>query len=292
MRKDTLYVSDLDGTLLGTDSRISSRSSEIISGLSRQGAKITVATARTPATVVPLLANTYTTPPAVVMTGTAYWLRTLDTFRDPHFVPAADVLAALEFCRTHDVHPFVYTMAPDGRSLDVYHAAKVLNKAEESFYLERRGLELKRFHLGTPAPSRAASLGRGHSTSADDSGESTTMLLYAMGDEEKIRPAAEAFRDVTDCSVCCYPDIFNPHVWNFEVFPPGISKAGAVERLCDEEGASRLVVFGDSLNDLPMFEIADIAVAVANALPEVRAAADIIIDPNYTDSVARFIAED
>lgn len=61
----TLYVSDLDGTLLSTDSHISQRSSEIISDLTAQGALITVATARTPATVVPLLANTRTAAPAI-----------------------------------------------------------------------------------------------------------------------------------------------------------------------------------------------------------------------------------
>ena len=76
-------------------------------------------------------------------------------------------------------------------------------------------------------------------------------------------------------------------------FSPGvISKASAVTALKSELGADRLVVFGDSLNDLPMFDVADVAVAVGNALPEVKEAADIVIDPNYTDAVARFIYKD
>ena len=33
----TLYVSDMDGTLLGTDSRVSCETAEIVSGLSRCG---------------------------------------------------------------------------------------------------------------------------------------------------------------------------------------------------------------------------------------------------------------
>lgn len=277
MKTDTLYVSDLDGTLLGCDSRISARSSQIISGLTERGALVTVATARTPATVVPLLNGTLTVPPAVVMTGCAYWLREQGVFSRTHFVPGNDVVAALDFCAHHNVHPFVYLMSPDGMSLDVYHAAAKLNKAEESFWLERRGLPLKRFHLGTPAPQRALS---------------ATMLLYAMGDEEKIRPAAEAFSAVTDCSVCAYPDVFNPRIWNFEVFPPGVTKASAVQQLKEECGASRLVVFGDSLNDLSMLSIADVAVAMGNALPQVKEAADVVIENNSTDAVARFIAAD
>lgn len=277
MKTKTLYVSDLDGTLLSTDSRISARSAETISRLTSEGALITVATARTPATVVPLLGQTGITPPAVVMTGCALWQREEGRFMRPHFVPEGDLRGALDFCRTHGVHPFVYVMAPDGATLDVYHAAPRLNRPEEAFYLERRGLTLKRFHLGQGAPERAADY---------------SMLLFAMGDEKPIRAAFEAFRNTSECASYCYPDVFNPHVWNFEVFPPRISKAMAVQQLKKELGCERLVAFGDSLNDLPLLAVADEAVAVGNALPEVKAAATTIIEPNYTDSVARFIEED
>ena len=65
----TLYITDLDGTLLNDEGRVSARSAELISGLSHRGVAISVATARTPATVEPLLADTYTTADLVVMTG-------------------------------------------------------------------------------------------------------------------------------------------------------------------------------------------------------------------------------
>lgn len=267
----------MDGTLLGTDSRVSEFSATTISDLSRRGAMITVATARTPATVVPLLSATHTTPPAIVMTGTAYWLRGEDRFAEACFVPRNDIELALDLCRECGVHPFVYVMAEDGRTLDVYHAAPVLNKAERSFYEERANLELKRFHLGTPPPARAFT---------------NNMLLYAMGPKEGILAACDVFSSRTECSVSAYPDIFNKDVYNLEIFPPGISKASAIKALKEKTGADRLVVFGDNLNDLPMLAIADVAVAVENALPEVRQAADIVIGPNYTDSVARFIESD
>lgn len=277
MKTKTIYVSDLDGTLLGTDSRISQRSADIISGLSDRGAMITVATARTPATVVPLLAGIRTNVPAVVMTGCAQWNRADARFSHARFVPRADVAGALDICRRHGVHPFVYVMAPDGATLDVYHGAPALNKAEESFWLERCNLPLKRFHLGTPAPARALDC---------------SMLFYGMGDREPIQRAAEAFGRDSECSVCCYPDIFNPDIYNLEIFPPGVNKAAAVVALKESCGADRLVVFGDSLNDLSMLAVADVAVAMGNALPEVKEAADIVIEPNYTDAVARFIEKD
>lgn len=277
MKKDTLYVSDLDGTLLGTDSRISARTAATVSELTSRGALITVATARTPATVVPILEQTRTTPPAVVITGTAYWDRRAGRFTDVHLVDGSDVEAVLDFCRQHNVHPFVYLMAPDGCTMDVYHAAPLLNKAERSFYEERAHLKLKRFHLGTPAPAARAT---------------NTMLMYAMGDARAIQSAYRELCGRTECSVFCYPDIFNSDIYNLEIFPPGVNKAEAILRLKERLGARRLVVFGDNLNDLPMLAVADVAVAVGNALPQVKEKADIVIEPNFTDSVARFIEED
>ena len=41
-----------------------------------------------------------------------------------------------------------------------------------------------------------------------------------------------------------------------------------------------------------MFALADVAVAVDNALPAVKAAADIVIGRNSSDAVARFIRTD
>ena len=127
----TLYVSDMDGTLLGSDGRVSDRTAGIITRLSYLGVPITVATARTPATVRPLLAHTHTIVDAVVMTGAAMWSRADNVYTDVRYMSAADVRRGLDLCAECGVHPFVYTMGEDRRSLDVYHRARELNKAEE-----------------------------------------------------------------------------------------------------------------------------------------------------------------
>lgn len=275
--KKTLYVSDMDGTLLSSDSRVSAESARIISDLSAEGALITVATARTPATVVPLLADTRIATEAIVMTGAARWDFRRGCFAHTHRIAAESTRRILEICASRGAHPFVYIEAPDGRTMDVYHAAAAMNRAEESFYLERRHLKLKRFHLCKPLPADAIGL---------------TLLMFAMGPRENIEEIAELIRMSSDCNVSCYPDIFNESIGNLEIQAPGISKASAIRSLAAELGVERTVVFGDNLNDLPMFAIADVAVAVANAEPEVKAAATTIIGPNYTDAVARFIAAD
>ena len=70
-----------------------------------------------------------------------------------------------------------------------------------------------------------------------------------------------------------------------------MSKAAAIKSLQRRIGADRLVVFGDNINDLSMLAIADEAVAVGNALPEVKEAAGRVISPNTDDSVAKFIQQ-
>lgn len=272
----TLFVSDMDGTLLGADSRVSQRSAEIISELSRHGALITVATARTPATVVPLLAECHTEIPAIVMTGAAMWNRQRACYEEVHFIPVEIEEHIERICAEAGICPFTYTLPEGSGILQVYHSLPQLNHAEDGFYQERRHLELKHFNLGIEAPESVCS---------------RKILYFAMGPREGIYAAGCRLSEAADCSVSYYPDIFNPEVAMLEVFAAGVSKAAAIRSMQARLGADRLVVFGDNLNDLSMLSIADEAVAVENALPEVRAVAGTVIGPNTADSVAEYILE-
>ena len=51
----------------------------------------------------------------------------------------------------------------------------------------------------------------------------------------------------------------------------------------------KVVVFGDSVNDLPMFRAADESYAVANALEELKGIATGVIGRNDEDAVAHFL---
>lgn len=274
----TLYVSDMDGTLLGADSKISPQSASIISDLSRRGVLITVATARTPATVSTLLADTYTTIPAIVMTGAALWNRRTGAYSELHYIPENLAGIVERECDAAGLCPFVYTMPDDGTGImQVYHTQAQLNSIEEEFQRERSDLPLKRFNLGTKAP---------------DGVRGRKILYFAMGTHDGIFDAGRRLAERTDCAVSYYPDIFNPDLALLEVFAPGVSKASAILSLKRQLGADRLVVFGDNLNDISMLSLADKGVAVENAVPQVKAAADCVIGPNTSDAVARYILSD
>ncbi len=272
----TLYVTDLDGTFLTPESRVSDLSAAMVSRLSREGAMITVATARTPATVEPLLARTLTVPPAVVMTGATLWDRGAKEYIDSKFIRPEDVVEIGRRAARHGINPFIYTLPVDD-VMQVYHSGP-MSAQDEKFVRERQALSLKFFNLDRPCEECLH--------------HSRTILFFAMGPIESVNALADDLRANVDCSVSNYVDIFGKDVGIIEIFAPGISKAAAVGKLARDCAADRVVVFGDNLNDLSMMEIADVSVAVGNALPEVKRRADVVIGRNDEDAVARFIEED
>ncbi|MEH1012704.1 HAD family hydrolase [Micromonospora sp. CPCC 206060] len=77
-----------------------------------------------------------------------------------------------------------------------------------------------------------------------------------------------------------------------EICPPGVDKATGLTVVAESLGVdpAEVLVFGDQPNDLPMFEWAGWhRVAVANAHPAVRAAADAVTLRNDDDGVAVFL---
>lgn len=280
-RTDTIYITDLDGTLLNNDSLISERSSAILNDVVDRGALFTVATARTPATVDPLLASTSTSLPAIVMTGAALWNRSTRSYQDVHVIEPELCNRILDEFLAQSIVPFRYDLSPDG-VIDVFHLSERnsdynhLSKIEKSFIDLRNHLPLKRIHYNLIPGAE----------------QLPTLLFIALGPYENIITIASRLEADNAGSVSAYPDNLRKDLGVLEVFAPGVSKAEAVVKMKETVGADRLVVFGDNLNDISMLQAADIGVAVENALPEVKAAADIIIDANYTDSVARFIYED
>jgi Cof subfamily protein (haloacid dehalogenase superfamily) len=73
-----------------------------------------------------------------------------------------------------------------------------------------------------------------------------------------------------------------------ELGPDGADKGAGLRWLCAhlDIDADEVMVFGDEINDLAMFEFAGRSVAVANAAPLVRAAATHVTQSNDNDGVA------
>jgi Cof subfamily protein (haloacid dehalogenase superfamily) len=76
-----------------------------------------------------------------------------------------------------------------------------------------------------------------------------------------------------------------------EIAPAGVSKWTGVLQLARERGirAEEICAVGDDVNDLPMITGAGFGIAMENAVPELKAAADRIAPANDDDGVAEVV---
>lgn len=76
-----------------------------------------------------------------------------------------------------------------------------------------------------------------------------------------------------------------------EFAPAGVTKWSAVERVAAERGvpAAAICAVGDDVNDIPMIRAAGLGVAMGNALPAVKAAADRIAPSHDHDGLVQVV---
>lgn len=272
-----MYVSDMDGTLLSPETVVTPRTAELLNEAIAEGALFTVATARTPATLSALLRDVNMNLPAAAMTGSVLWHPASGEYSSVRFHHPDEVRRLIGIYRSAGLPTFLYALK-EGK-IQVYHIGP-LSGREQRFIDERRHSPFKTIHV-------------------PDSGESelpeeldNVLLFFAMQPSAQVEATYRRICREADCTPVFYHDMYGPEIGLLEVFAAGSSKAAAIRELARETGAERVVAFGDNVNDLPLLRAADVAVAVGNAVPEVREAADIIIGPNSEDSVARFILND
>lgn len=270
----TLYVSDLDGTLLGADSIISPESACMLNEAIAEGAMFTVATARTPATVSRILQPIKMKLPAIVMTGAALWDKNSGIYSKLGFIPEDTALDMLQVYKSSGLTSFIYTMGKEG-IIHIYITGEPGSK-ELEFIASRSDNNFKHIHAPGEIPERL----------------DRVLLFYAMRPPTEVEPVYRQLRNIQYCSPVYYFDIFGPDTAILEVFGSKVNKAAAIRGLASATGAGRIVAFGDNANDIPMLSCADLPVAVGNAIPEVKEAAAVTIGSNISDSVAKFILDD
>ena len=273
----TLYVSDLDGTLLGEDSQLSAVTVATLNRIIGElGGLFTVATARTPATVVPLMQQVHARLPFIVIGGSAMWNPVTMSYEHTRGIDDMTVNAVADVFDRRGAHPFIYRR--HGKNLLHTHHYGPLSPQEERFIAERQHLPLKQFFLDD----------RDFRHSDDEA-----LLIFSMNKYAVLKSIADDLRtSVPTCSVMVYHDIFDESEGYLEIFSAGTSKAAAIRDLARQLGAGRVVVFGDNRNDIAMMQTADFSVAVDNAFTEVKAVASEVIGPNTADSVARWIEKE
>lgn len=281
-----LVATDLDGTLLRADGTVSARTRRVLAQVEAAGVEVVFVTARPPRWLGQLADVVGGHGRVVCLGGAAVWDLATSAALDVCGFADDDARALVGDLRAALPGVAIAFERVDGPAFDDgFGSPETLDPAW------RRGPVEGTLDVGAPPvgkilarlplalAERAARATTGH-------GPATAPALATRADEEffdRVRAAvgARAFLAYSGA-----PGLAELH-------PPSITKEAALARWCEREGvaAADVWAFGDMPNDLPMLRWAGRGLAVANAHPDVLAAADAVVASNDDDGVARALEE-
>lgn len=274
-RARTLYVSDLDGTLLSSDGALSDTSAGLLNGAIEAGALFTYATARSFLRARMATAGLRLNLPVITYGGAATVDPGTGEYADLRLLDQATVEAALRACAGRpSAEPILFSWE-DGRDWVRWRAERE-TAGVTAFLRARRGdPRLRPISAADPLSPAAV-----------------FYVAVLAGNEELTGLRGELLPDLAAAAHFISTDPGTPGLDWLEFHHADGTKARAIRRLMESLEADRLVVFGDNNNDLPMFGAADESYAVSTGTAAVRAAATAVIGSNDEDAVARWIAAD
>lgn len=266
----TLFVSDLDGTLLNNSAEVSKESAILLNKSIESGINFTIATARTPATIVNILKDINIKLPIITMNGSAIYDIKNNKYLNFTSLPKEKGLEVYQLIKSFNINAFVYTI--NNNHLYVYYD-KLTHPYQLEFYNSRKATKYKTFIQGELNPN-------------------FDVLYFTIMDyEDKIIPLYEKVKLLSDLYIVKYRDTYNKDIVNLEIYDIKSSKANAIRIIKDKYNFENLITFGDNLNDIPMFNISDECYAVGNAVQDLKDISTEVIGKNTDNSVAKFIYE-
>ncbi len=264
----TLYISDLDGTLLQSNAKTSEYTNKTLNALIEKGMLFSYATARSYLTACKVTAGLRTDIPLVVYNGAALVDGGDGSPMLKNFF-GAEIGEVLEDLFANGIYPIVYAFL-DGKEKFSYIPARCT--AGMAAFLDSRKGDIR-----THPVADEESLLQGE-----------IFYLTCIDEKEKLEPLCEKYREKYHCVF--QTELYTREQW-LEIMPQEASKSHAILQLKKQLSCDRLVVFGDGENDMDMFEIADEAYAVENAVARLKEKATAVIGSNDHDGVARWLEE-
>lgn len=267
----TLYVTDLDGTLLNSNDRISQYSIQIINGLVAKGMQFTYATARSLISASVVAKGLSTTIPVIAYNGAL--IINPDT---------GEVISSLSFTKEEAEH--IRSVLQENSANPLVYA--YVDGAERVSYVNGRENEgIRRYLEARKGDKRFRPL-----KNEDGLYQGNIFYFTCIAGREELFPLYEIFREDGRYRCTLQQELYRPEFF-LEIMPKKASKAEAIKRLKEIRNCDRVVSFGDAVNDIPMFEISDECYAVSNAVPELKAHATGVIASNDEDGVAKWLAD-
>lgn len=267
----TLYVTDLDGTLMHNDKSVSPGSVDIINKLIEKGMYFTYATARSIYSSHKITKDLQITLPVINRNGA--------------------VISEHELGKEVEVFRFSTEAVEQIRhcmeGLDLYgYSTSYINGENKKTYLEGHINEgFREYLIDHARDTRIRAV-----KTLDQVFEGDLCYFTFIDTKENLDPFYERLLGGKEWVLVYQKDTYREEYW-LEICPKDATKASAIKKLQKQLKCDKIVVFGDSLNDIPMFQMADEAYAVENAMEELKQYATGIIESNEADGVAKWLLE-
>lgn len=264
----TLYISDLDGTLLNSSQHTSDYTNNIINSLVNRGMLFSYATARAYETASAVTDGLNAQFPVILHNG-AYILdsKTGETLLSNYIENAKEIICELT---SADIYPIVFTRSS--------------NKEKFSFIPDKSldgVLNFAKDRINDPRYNAVASF--------DEIDYNEVFYITCIDDAQKLKNMYDKYKDIFHCEYQI--NMYTKEQW-LEIMPKSATKANAVLQLKNMLGCDRVVCFGDETNDIDMFKIADECYAVLNAVDELKQIATAVIESNDDNAVAKWLEAD
>ena len=263
---NTLYVSDLDGTLLRSNETISEYTSNIINSLIDRGMIFSYATARSLITAKKVTKGINARIPLIVYNG-AFVIDNLteDIMIANYFDDSVHNL--LDDLLANKVYPIVYAYI-EGK--EKFSFVPELCTAGMTKFIDSRKEDVRTNAVDTINKLKSGEI----------------FYITCIDEPEKLKPLYEKYKDIYHCVY--QREIYTNEQW-LEIMPLTASKSNAIKQLQSLLECEKLIVFGDGQNDIDMFVLADESYAVQNAHEDLKKYATAIIASNDDDGVAKWL---
>lgn len=266
----TLYVSDLDGTLLNTEDKISEYSLAILNRFIGDGMLFTYATARSFASASIVARGLQLSMPIIAYNG-AFIFDTAGEILSANVFHKEEKQVVADFLDKNRITPLVYAL---------------IDKQEKVSWIEgKENTGMLRYLNSRKGDRRLTPL-------ADAEGLYCGDVFYftCIGEKEELQMIYDRFKDDLHYNCTLQQELYREEYW-CEIMPKAASKANAILKLKESGQYDKIISFGDAINDIPMFKISDECYAVENAVAELKKMATGIIGSNTDDGVARWLLE-
>lgn len=268
----TLYVSDLDGTLLTSQKNISEYSKNAINDLIDEGMIFTYATARSLSSASKVVTGIRFTTPIVAYNGAHIFdPQTGERIASEGFAPE-EIDYIKEVMGKHNLVPIVYSFVNEKETVSWVRGTET--KGVLKYVVDRkddnrmRGLEsIKNLYEGE------------------------VFYFTCIGAKDMFEAAYQEITQDERYTCTLQPEPYDKNEYWLEIMPRKASKANAIEKLKEILECDRVVSFGDAINDIPMFQISDECYAMENAVDKLKVMASGIIASNNKDGVAKWLVE-